>query len=304
MKGGFIFVLSIFLFFRGYAQQDSIPDVADTLITDSQTIKLQPYSDAKVLPVHKEPVYTLKNIVDIPIVVTGTAFSLYAFTKIYNKGYSTIEQINNLKVSNINAFDRWSIYPYRSATHAISGVEFYTAIPLPLILFLVTKDTRRDFWKLGFLYWETMSITGLFGAGTPLFIDRYRPFTYTSESPMNKRLEPNAKNSAFSGHVEIVAASTFFIAKVYSDYYPGKKLMMFCFASVATGGMAYFRLTQGMHFPSDIIIGAAIGTLSGILVPHFHKTKSSKAPIIGVMPYSTGEIHGLVLTYKLKNKKV
>lgn len=304
MKGGFIFVLLIFVFFKGYAQQDLIPVVTDTLISYSQIIIHQPHSETKVLPVHKEPVYTLKYIVDIPIITTGTAFSLYAFTKIYDKGYSSIEQINNLKVSNINAFDRWSIYPYRSATHAISGVEFYTAIPLPLILFLVTKDTRQDFCKLGFLYWETMSITGLFGAGAPLFIDRYRPFTYTSETPMAKRQEPNAKNSAFSGHVQIVAASTFFIAKVYSDYYPEKKLMMFCFASVATGGMAYLRLTQGMHFPSDIIIGTAIGTLSGILVPHFHKTKSSKTPIIGIMPYSTGDVHGLVLSYKIKKKKV
>jgi ketol-acid reductoisomerase len=58
---------------------------------------------------------------------------------------------------------------------------------------------------------------------------------------MEQRQVQNAKNSAFSGHVEVVATSTFFIAKVYSDYYPEKKLMMFGMASVATGGMAYMR---------------------------------------------------------------
>lgn len=262
----------IFLFLSGYSQDDS----------------------------QKESVYTLKPAVDIPIIAIGTGFSLYAFTIIYDKEPSTVEEINSLNVNDINTFDRWSIYPYRNATHTISAIEFHAAIPLPLILFAITKDTRHDFWKLSFLYWETLSITGLFGAGAPYFIDRHRPYTYTSETPMEKRQSPNAKNSAFSGHVEVVAASTFFIAKVYSDYYPNKKLMMFSLASVATGGMAYLRLVQGMHFPSDIIIGAAIGTLSGILVPHYHKTKSTKNSSLGIMPYSTGDINGLVLTYKLK----
>jgi len=117
---------------------------------------------------------------------------------------------------------------------------------------------------------------------------------------MEQRQVQNAKNSAFSGHVEVVATSTFFIAKVYSDYYPDTKLVMYGLATVLTGGMAYTRLMGGMHFPSDVLIGAAIGTLSGILVPHFHKTKSTKAPDISILPYSTGDARGLILTYKLK----
>jgi membrane-associated phospholipid phosphatase len=166
-------------------------------------------------------------------------------------------------------------------------------------MFLVKDDTRHDFWKLTFLYWEALSITGLFGAGAPFFIDRYRPYAYdiTGETSMEQRQVQNAKNSAFSGHVEVIATTTFFIAKVYSDYFPETKLMAFGLASLATGGMAYLRLTGGMHFPSDIVIGTAIGTLSGILVPHFHKYRLIKNPSMSIIPYSSGDIHGLVLTY-------
>ncbi|HLG36130.1 MAG TPA: phosphatase PAP2 family protein [Bacteroidia bacterium] len=299
MKGSIICLMSITLFFQGYSQSDTIYSVVrDTIPKDSASV-IPPFAaETKIVLNKKEQIYTLKPGVDIQIIAVGTVFSLYAFTVIYDKAPSTAEEINSLKVSDINSFDRWSIYPYKDETHLISAIQFHASIPLPFIMFLITKDTRQDFWKLSFLYWETLSITGLFGAGAPYFIDRHRPYTYTSETPMEKRMTPNAKNSAFSGHVEVVAASTFFIAKVYSDYYPEKKLMMFSLASVATGGMAYLRLMQGMHFPSDIVIGAAIGTLSGILVPHFHKTKSTKAPALGIMPYSTGDINGLVLTYK------
>ena len=98
----------------------------------------------------------------------------------------------------------------------------------------------------------------------------------------------------------MIATSTFFIAKVYSDYYPETKLMAFGLASVATGGMAYLRIKGGMHFPSDVVIGTAIGTLSGILVPHFHKHRLIKNPAMSIVPYSAGDTHGLVLTYRFK----
>jgi membrane-associated phospholipid phosphatase len=261
---------------------------------------LSAYSQTGSSAEEKPSVYTLKLAADIPIIAVGTGFSLFAFGTIYDKPLSTEEEINSLNVADINGFDRWSIYPYTPSLHTASAIQFHAAIPLPLIMMLMTKDTRHDFWKLSFLYWETLSITGLFGAGTPYFFDRYRPYVYTSETPMEKRMSANAQNSAFSGHVEIVAASSFFIAKVYSDYYPGKKLVMFSLASASTAGMAYMRLVQGMHFPSDVLIGAAIGTLSGILVPHYHKTKSSAQASMSILPYSTGSINGLVLTWHFK----
>jgi len=100
--------------------------------------------------------------------------------------------------------------------------------------------------------------------------------------------------------VEIVAVSTFFIAKVYGDYYPDTRWYLFSAATLATAGMSYVRLVGGMHFPSDILIGAAIGAGAGILVPHFHKHRLIKNHDLGIIPYSNGDTYGLALTYKLK----
>jgi len=296
-------LMCVFLSFQGYSQNDSLPAVGgDTITKDSESVIPRQGVEPKVVLNKKEEVYKLKLGGDIPIVAIGTAFTLYATTKIYTKGASTEEQINNLNVSDINSFDRWAVNPYSKSLDKFSYYPFNASFALPLVMFLVKDDTRHDFWKLSFLYWEALSITGLFGAGAPYFIDRYRPYAYdiTGETSMEQRQVQNAKNSAFSGHVEVIATSTFFIAKVYSDYYPETKLLAFGLASVVTGGMAYLRIKGGMHFPSDVLLGAVTGALAGILVPQFHKTKSTKAPAMGIMPYSTGDINGLVLTYNFK----
>jgi len=78
--------------------------------------------------------------------------------------------------------------------------------------------------------------------------------------------------------VALVGTTTFFAAKVFSDYHPNSKLRPYLWtaAALATGTTGYLRYRSGRHFPSDILVGAAVGTLSGILVPQFHKVKFIK----------------------------
>jgi membrane-associated phospholipid phosphatase len=247
-------------------------------------------------------VYKLKPAIDIPIITIGTLWSVFAFTKIYNKSHPTIDQINRLNKDDINAFDRWAIFPYSKSLDKISYYPFYASIPLPLILFMTRKEMRSDFLQLTLLYWEAMSITGLIGTNATYNVDRYRPYAYSSETPMEKRTGRIAKNSFYAGHVQVVATPTFFMAKVYADYYPDSKIkwVFYGIASLATGTTAYMRLRGGEHFPTDILLGTAAGALAGILVPHYHKIHSEKKSAMSVLPYVSGEINGLVFTYKFK----
>jgi len=268
---------------------------ADTLLTpDTFQVK-------KVYKMNGQ-VYTLKPAVDIPIVAAGTAWSLYAFTKIYSKGASSEEKILSLKKEDINSFDRWAVYPYSKSYDDISYYPFYAAIPFPFVFFLTGERMRKDYWKLSFLYWETMSVTGLFGTGGTYFVDRYRPYTYSSETPMDKRMSQNGKNSFYAGHVEVVASSTFFMAKVYSDYYPESEIkwLYYGIAGIATGTTAFLRLRGGQHFPSDVLLGTAMGTLTGILVPQTHKTRTNKNHEMGLLPFKSDRAYGLAFTYSWK----
>jgi len=302
-----ICILFIFFYLSGYGQVDTVQhindhkELTDSLPGYSNLTPVYQDSSASMPFKHKKTgVYQLNPTVDVPVIAVGTGWSLYAFTKIYKKGASTEQQILGLKTSDINAFDRGGVHPYSQSLDNISYVPFYAAMPLPFVFFLTGEKTRHDFGTLSILYWETMSVTGLFGTGGTYFVDRYRPYAYSPETPMDQRLNQNAKNSFYAGHVEIVAASTFFIAKVYSDYYPESNLKwaVYGFAAAATGTMAWMRYEAGMHFPSDILLGTSMGALSGILVPQFHKHKLIKNHDLGFVPFTNEQGKGIALYYK------
>jgi len=300
-------IISVFFscIFPGYSQTDTIPAVAgDTVVIRQDPVITDQHVKQKKRPLIKgEQVYKLKPAVDLPVVAVGTAWSLYAFTKIYNKPDPTLAELSALKKSDINSFDRWGQHKYDKNLDVNSYYPFYGAIPVPILLFLTGNNMRNDFWKLSFLYWETMSMTGLFGTSGTYWVDRWRPYSYSPETPLDDKLKHNPKNSFYAGHVELVATCTFFAAKVYSDYYPDSKVkwLFYGVAGAWTGSVAYMRLAGGMHFPSDILLGLTMGSLTGILVPQFHKVEHSAS--LGVLPFRSGDANGLTFVYRFKDKK-
>ncbi len=289
IKKIFIFIAGIFLFSSASAQNDSI-----NLLKDSSVA-------VKAVTQTHSP-YKLKPAVDIPIVAAGTAWSLYAFTKIYVKPPSSVEKILSLKKENINSFDRWAVYPYDKTLDKISYYPFYAAIPYPLIFFAFDKEMKKDYWKLSFLYWEAMAITGILGEGATYSVDKYRPYAYSSASPMDKRTSGLSKNSFYAGHVQVVAVPSFLVAKMYADYHPESptKWVYYGVAAVATSATAYMRLRGGQHFPSDILLGTVIGGATGILVPHFHKHRIFKDEGMSLVPYYNEEACGFAFLWRMK----
>jgi membrane-associated phospholipid phosphatase len=269
------------------AQNDS------AIIQGDTTPIMQPDINKKT-----EPVYKLNYGADIPVTATGTIWSLYAFTKIYSKDPSSDEAILALSKNNVNGFDRWAIRPYSKKLDDISYLPFYGSMPLP-VLFLLDNRMRKDIAKLSFLYLEAMSITGLLYTGSTYFTNRYRPYVYSEETPLDYRVRGGGKNSFYAGHVALVATSTFFMAQVYADYYPESKAkwVFYGLAAAATGTTAWLRHRGGQHFPSDIILGLAQGTATGLLVPRLHKTKLIKNPNLTILPY-TGQSSGVAVFYK------
>ncbi len=220
--------------------------------------------------------------------------------KIYSKDPSNEETILALSKNDVNRFDRWGIRPYDKKLDDISYLPFYGSMPMP-VFFLFDKKMRKDIAKLSFLYLEAMSITGLLYTGSTYLTNRYRPYVYSEETPLDYRTRGGGKNSFYAGHVALVATSTFFFAQVWADYHPNSKAkwVWYTLAGAATGATAWMRHEGGQHFPSDILLGITQGTLTGILVPKLHKTKLIKNPNLSIMPF-TGPTHGLVVRYKLQ----
>jgi membrane-associated phospholipid phosphatase len=306
--------ISLTLLVNGYAQDDTTlkkdndsvsvvtggsdssrqkaDSVFAALPADTKVIMSRPYAE-------NNEVYKLNLAVDIPLTAVTAGWSFYAFPKIYDKrGISTAE-LDNLNKKNINGFDRWAADVWHEKAAPTSDIFFYGSIPLPFLL-LIDKEIRKDALKVGFLYLEAMSVTGLFYTGSAYVWDRFRPLTYNPNVPLSERNGGNERNSFLAGHPALVATSTFFIASVYGDYHPDSKFkyVLYGGAAVATGATAYLRHRAGKHFPSDLLVGTTIGTLSGLLVPRLHRNKAYANSKVRVMPF-TGESHGLHVVYKL-----
>ncbi|HEY4205721.1 MAG TPA: phosphatase PAP2 family protein [Puia sp.] len=244
--------------------------------------------------------YAINKPVDIPLTAALAGFTIYNFAEIGRKGGTSEAKVMSLTRNDVNWFDRWAIRPYNKGVDKASYLPFYAAIPYPVIFLGLDKTMRKDYLELSFLYLQAMCVTGALYTTAVHYFSRLRPLVYDPGSPMDTRTTSNSRNAFFAGHVALVATSTFFMAQVFADYHPGSKLkwVMYGAAGVATGATAYMRLKAGEHFPSDIIVGTAIGALTGLLVPKLHRTKLIRDQKISLIPYA-GPSSGLALVYKL-----
>lgn len=207
----------------------------------------------------------------------GTALGLTLKTN--KKGIST-ERLSTLNREDIFIVDRWAAGNYSEKSNNLSDIPFYGSFALPFGLLLDKKANKHSLQLLG-LYLESLASTSAMFTITAGLVNRSRPLVYSTEAPMNERLEANGQNSFYSGHVAATATATFFAAKVFSDFNPNSKWkpVVWTTAAVIPAVAGYYRLDAGKHFLTDILLGYVIGTATGILVPELHKRRESNVSI-------------------------
>ena len=126
---------------------------------------------------------------------------------------------------------------------------------------------------LGFaMYLETAIVNYGITELVKVLAKRTRPYAYNKQLDNGIKIKRDTRKSFFSGHTSHVAASSFFTAKVLSDMHPGDSQAFYWITAATIPAVtAYLRVKGGKHFPTDVLIGYAVGALVGILVPGLHK---------------------------------
>jgi hypothetical protein len=142
-----------------------------------------------------------------------------------------------------------------------------------------------------------MSITGTLYSLTAGSVRRSRPLVYSTEAPLEKRMEKGSQRSFFAGHTAATASATFFTAKVFSDFNPDSRAKPYVWtaAAVIPAVVGYYRYQGGRHFITDNLVGYVVGAGVGILVPHLHK-KNNKSDL-SMTPIVSPEFRGSALVY-------
>ena len=229
--------------------------------------------------------YETDLLVDGSIITGVLGVNALGLTIIKNKDSLSLEKFNNLNKNDVWAFDRWSAGYNNDKASKTSDLPLIASLAVPF-LFTLDKNTRQHAGQLSVMYVESVGISLAMFTMTAGLVEKSRPRIYSNELSDNIRRSNDNQRSFFSGHVGAAAASTFFAAKVYSDFYPNSKAKPYIWAGAAIlpAVVGYYRVKGGNHFTSDVIVGYVVGTASGILVPHLHKRKEKNlkiAPEIG-----------------------
>jgi len=166
----------------------------------------------------------------------------------------------------------------------------------PLLMYLDPKV--RDIWyDFALLHTETQAINAMAYLAAAIPVPRLRPFMFNPDVSDERKFGGNTTNSFFSGHASVVAASTFFMVKVYFDLHPKakNKMLFYGLACLPPAYTGYLRYKGAKHFPSDIITGFAVGAATGILVPELHKRNAA----LKVYPVSLHKGAGLYFSLSL-----
>ena len=211
----------------------------------------------------------------------------------------TAVEIAALNPTDINAFDRSATEHWSAKAGQLSDVTLFSNVAIVSALALGTKPMRQDIKTVAIMFAETMLISNGIEGTIKAITQRTRPFVYNPDAPLEKKLERDAQQSFFSGHAASAFASAVFAGDVFRHYFPHsrwKPVVWIGSLGLATA-TAVLRYEAGKHYPTDLVVGAAFGSLVGWGIPKLHEVKSRTAigRRLDVEPWSNGATNGIYL---------
>jgi len=216
-----------------------------------------------------ESPYDLELKRELILIGSGALLNIAGLIVVDNISPLTKQEIDELDVNDINSFDRNAIKPYREELNG--DLLLYGSFLLPLT-FLVNDNTRRDWQMLGAMWLEVMAIQSGINLLVKGLAKRTRPYVYDPDTPLEEKQTTGARLSFYSGHTSTTAATSFYIARVFSDYLSNKIVKTFIWigAAIYPALTGYLRRDTGNHFRTDVITGYLIGAAIGYFIPEIH----------------------------------
>ncbi|MHB9029482.1 MAG: phosphatase PAP2 family protein [Candidatus Latescibacterota bacterium] len=231
--------------------------------------------------------FTLSPKREVVFLFAGSALSL--------GGVFLAEQVEpperaSLDRNDVPRIDRCAIGYHSNAASFASDIVRDAAIGFPIVVSAAIHLTdggagRPDFFSDMTMYLESALLSGGLTLIAKGATKRPRPYTFNPDTPDRKIEEKSSARSFWSGHSATAFNGVVFTGYVFQQRRPESKLIIpvwiFGLASATTASL--LRVRAGDHFPTDVLAGAAAGSLTGWLVPKMHRRSSGKIGIISHM---------------------
>ncbi|OON67148.1 hypothetical protein B0919_20055 [Hymenobacter sp. CRA2] len=236
--------------------------------------------------------YRTRFVVDAPVTVGIGALGGMGLLLVKKKHGLSQTELASLSKNDVPKFDRFAAGNYSDKAQTVGDVLCYGSLVAAPGLLALDPNARGRYGQVLGLYAETLASTAAAFTLTVGSVSRYRPFLYGTDGPENKRTSRIATNSFFAGHTAHTATATFFAAKVFHDFNPGSRAEPYVWtaAALVPAAVAVSRIEAGKHFLSDNLVGYAVGTTIGIVVPQLHKV--TKGSGVSVVPMQGVNVNG------------
>jgi len=231
------------------------------------------------------PAFQLYAEIDLPIVGIGLAYAGARYVRA-QKAYCAPQ----CDPSGLNALDRTTAGYWYPGWQRASDVGFY-AVALGAGAFLVADEGLLPALNDSVVIAESALAAIAVASMMTLATSRPRPYLYGDTAPLSARNSGDANLSYLSSHASTsfaIATSTFIAARRLHPNTGTAWIAMAVGGSVAAF-VASARVLGGMHFITDAVGGALVGTSVGVLVPSLHRSPVALVPVAG------GEQRGLAL---------
>lgn len=217
---------------------------------------------------------------------------------------STIDPLTQAEVSalnraDINSFDRKATFHWSTGADRLSDVTLAGNAAVLGLLSLGTKPMRQDIKTVAVMFIETIALANGIERSVKGVTQRTRPFVYNPVAPLDEKLTRDARQSFFSGHATNAFATAVFTGEVFRHYFPNSRLKPVVW--IGSLGLAtatcVLRYEGGLHYPTDLLAGAAFGSLVGWGIPKLHQVKNKTAlgHRVDIQPWSTGAANGIYM---------
>lgn len=203
-------------------------------------------------------------------ILFGTGLALNATSLIIEKTRSPAIPSFPYYIEDINILDQKLAFAYSSSLHKISTVSCVVGMLTPGLLAFTTDSS--EWLTISLIYAEAFLLANGIKELTKTFVSRPRPYMYFDGYPQKKLDEGDWDDSFFSGHTALAFTGAAFTSYVFAKYNPDSPWRFAVAAGTYTLAAAtgIMRVAGGNHFVTDVLVGAAVGTACGILVPWLH----------------------------------
>lgn len=190
--------------------------------------------------------------------------------------------------------DRFAVNFSCESTAFASDVVCGVGMGIPLVLALSSckwQTIRQDF----LMYTQSMLFAQGLAQLSKAIFERPCPYAYTIAESQTHYLTEDAGRSFFSGHTAAAFCGAVFAGTVFQRRYPKspwvKPVWILGLATATT--TAVLRVTSGNHFPTDVMVGAIVGSLTGWFIPRLYRCKCEERGLSIMM----GERMGVRLSF-------